>query len=94
MGSVEDSPNRYCERRFAITALVAAHRPVGAGVGAYPFTLAIWTDRLSPPPDFLKILNGLLVGLEGLEELDNVLRSASICRQSVACRVETRSPVK
>ena len=72
MGSMEYSPNRYRESRFTITALAAAHRSVGAGVGAYPVALAIWTDRTSPPPDFLEILNGLLVGLEGLEELYNV----------------------
>ena len=72
MRPMKDRSHRDREGSFATPALPPANLAVVALMTARRLTFAVWTNGLARPPDLFQIFDGLLVSLEGLEELDDV----------------------
>lgn len=72
MCAVEDRANHGAERPMTIPALPARCFAVSAGVPAYRLTLAVGTNGPPLPAHLFEILDSLLLGLEGLEDLNDV----------------------
>lgn len=70
MSSVEDRADRYRECAGARLALPPHPGPVTAGMTADLITLAVGANRVTLPPDALKVVDCLLLGLEILEDFD------------------------
>ena len=72
MSAVKDCADRNREGAGAIATLPALITTVSTDVPPYVSALAIRANRVSMPPRLLKMVNGLFVGLEGLEKFEDV----------------------
>ena len=72
MRAVKEGANRYREGAGAIAALPTRPASIAAGMAANVLALAIWTHWPTMPANTLKIFDCLFLGLEGLEDFNNV----------------------
>ena len=71
MGAVEDGADRSRESACALLALPPLPVPVARGMTRDFLGLAVGAHHLPVPPHLLKVGNGLLLGLEAIEDFDN-----------------------
>ncbi len=71
MGPVEYRPDRHGEGSGALLALPPGSRAVAAGVLADPLAVAVGADGPPAPADGFEVGDGLCLGLEGVENLNN-----------------------